>query len=1281
MNERCHSLRQETSHGMSVSSFQGTPRFEILARLGAGGMGVVFEALDRERKARIALKLLPRIEASSLYLFKQEFRALADVVHPNLVALHELIEYQGDWFFTMEIVDGVDFLRFVRGTASAQPATLLENNTTATFVLDPRRTRPLVHEAGDDTPFEGSPDPFAQYSRCSPLTTREQFERLRVALAGLTEGLQALHASGKLHRDIKPSNLLVTRTGRVVLLDFGLVQDLAAANEEGEIAGTLAYMAPEQAAGKALSPAGDWYAVGVILFQALTGRLPYESLGRRLLTEKQTFDAPSVSAIAPTAPPDLVRLCQQLLQRSPELRPTGTKVRACLGGGNPGYEAQADEVATPEVFVGRTEQLARLRAAVELSRSQTVVMFVHGRSGVGKSWLLQHFLDDWLGHDEQAVLLTGRCYERESVPYKALDGLVDSLSRYLRSQPADEARPLLSADVPYLARLFPVLRRVPAIAATASVADIVDQRELRRRAFAALRELLARLGWRRRLVLCIDDLQWGDLDSADLLTELVAAPDAPRLCLFCSYRREYVASSDCLRRLLEDGALNRSGQVRQELPIEPLKPAEARQLALVLLGGTYAGATEEDAESIARESEGGPYFIHELVDSFRQGKRQAFAGRARVTLDQVLGERANDLPAPAKHLLEIVAVAGRPIRQREAFLAAQLGGAELTSLKRLHVEHLIRGAGAGAHDEIEVYHDRIREVIQQRLTEPARQQWHSRLAQVLEEAGDADPETLAIHFQGSGDREKAGLYYRQAAAQAAGALAFDRAARLYRLAIEMQPLSGEAARDLHAALAQSLANAGRGPEAGEAYCAAALAGDGQQAIKLRVEAARHFLLSGHVERGLAELRAVLRAVGLKFPRTKAQAVLNLLTRSLWLRWRTLSFRPREAIPADELLRLDVCIMAGGSLGYYDLLRSLHFSLRAAHLALATGEPGRVVEALAVLAMAEAGGGGRSRRRTDRLIEAAQAACNQKPTPYLEGVMDCVRGEADYLCGDYPNGLQYSARAEATFRERCTGREHNLAFARTYVLLSHLFMGNLAELARLAPQLVGDAQERGDNSFVAMHRALVLPFLALAADEPKRADETVKQALVDWGGRESHVIQTLALVGGINTSLYAGHVDEAWKSVGGQWQSWKLSLSAFVQSARIEMHSLRARCALAVHAMKKEKSFLAIAENSARKLEAEEMQRCFPLAGLVRAALACQCGEKKESIAWLEEAHAKFQCESMHLHAAGTRRRLGEILENGRGRDLIRAADAWMGSQGIKNPGRMTALLAPGFAQQ
>src|SRR5262249_56447580 len=115
----------------------------------------------------------------------------------------------------------------------------------------------------------------------------------------LAGALCFLHEAGRLHRDIKPSNVMVTRDGRVVLLDFGLVVDLTAEGGQSTgIVGTPAYMAPEQAGEEPVAPAADWYAVGVMLYQALSGRLPFDGsaamdmVGKKLTTDPHPPSAP-----------------------------------------------------------------------------------------------------------------------------------------------------------------------------------------------------------------------------------------------------------------------------------------------------------------------------------------------------------------------------------------------------------------------------------------------------------------------------------------------------------------------------------------------------------------------------------------------------------------------------------------------------------------------------------------------------------------------------------------------------------------------------------------------------------------------------------------------------------------------------------------------------------------------------------------------------------------------------------------------------------------------------
>lgn len=820
-------------------------RFTVLRRLGAGGMGEVFEARDNERKLHVALKSLPQLDPTALYRFKQEFRALAELVHPNLVPLYELFSEGERWFITMELVADPQafFPKPVSGRTpgSSAPAATRRPTTPPTLgrlgmqlteatsadetvaagapgrsqpQVDPLETvastAPSVTEADAETvfiartgastpkqtgsvtfaPIQASPPPVPPED--APLPT---FELTREVFKQLAAGITFLHQAGKLHRDLKPGNVMVGRNGKVTVLDFGLVMEV---NEEAAgaahafrttdhdttaVSGTIAYMAPEQAAGQALTPAADWYAVGVMLFQTLTGRLPFGGRAKEILHRKQTEEAPSPLQFRPEIPKDLATLCSDLLRLDSLSRPTGPEVLRRLDGAVASAGAIASPVATSggqTPFVGRHRELVTLQEGFEaLLRGQTVLGRVHGRSGAGKSTLVRHFLDA-VAEEPRALILVGRCYEQESVPYKALDSLVDALSRHLLRLLAPQLTPLLPPEIGALATVFPVLNRVPGIAqATKDFTASTDPQATRRQASQALRELLRRLGTSHRLVLYIDDLQWGDLDSAALLADLLTPPNAPHLLLILGYRSEYEQSSGCLKQLAAWQAAEGAALTQFEVRVDALTPGETLELAMALLGGDTPDH-RQSAEWVVRESRGGAFLIYELVRHLQAGGRQETGGK--FDLDEVLWQRIVRLPDEARQLLEVVAVAGAPLRLRVVQEAGGLPALSPQVLALLRSAQFVRTSGPGLEAEVETYHDRVRESITARLAAATRRQRHAALAGRLRQEPDAEAETIAHHYDGAGEPNEAGRFYAQAAETAKRVLAFARAEEFYRKA-------------------------------------------------------------------------------------------------------------------------------------------------------------------------------------------------------------------------------------------------------------------------------------------------------------------------------------------------------------------------------------------------------------------------------------------------------------------------------------------------------------------
>ena len=161
----------------------------------------------------------------------------------------------------------------------------------------------------------------------APAVSPTQLERLRFSIRQLAEGLATLHDKGYLHRDLKPSNVMVTRAQRVVILDFGLSGELTPEDDNGvePFIGTPTYMAPEQGHRTSGTTASDWYTVGVMIFEALTGRPPFVGSYAEVLIRKSQTDAPRASQLVAGVPEDLDELCAALLRRDPCGASVGTR--------------------------------------------------------------------------------------------------------------------------------------------------------------------------------------------------------------------------------------------------------------------------------------------------------------------------------------------------------------------------------------------------------------------------------------------------------------------------------------------------------------------------------------------------------------------------------------------------------------------------------------------------------------------------------------------------------------------------------------------------------------------------------------------------------------------------------------------------------------------------------------------------------------------------------------------------------------------------------------------
>jgi eukaryotic-like serine/threonine-protein kinase len=1267
--------------------FGGTERFVLEGRLGEGGMGVVYRARDRESSVPVALKTMAYVEPSALLRFKNEFRSLSDISHPNLVQLYEMVSEGEHWFFTMELLEGVDFLRWVHhGELLSVDMDLL---------LTPWQERSGTLDSAPT--IDAVTLPEATASTSGVLDTKRDgasrlcdIERLRPALRQLAQGVLAIHAAGKLHRDIKPSNVMVTPEGRVVLLDFGVVGDLASVQDnprlEDQILGTPAYMAPEQARGVPAGMSADWYSVGVMMYEALTDHLPFDGSPQDILFSKQGNRASRPSELVEGVPEDLDALCMDLLSPDPRKRPRGEDVlRRLTRAEESGRTAPHAALSTGSLrpFVGRKQQIAVLDSAFQASkRGQPVVVLMAGRSGMGKTVLSQRFLSR-LAKDQGALVLSGRCFEREALPFKGMDSVVDELSRYLTAQAPREIAEALPPGLHYLTRVFPVLRAVPCFShLPAPEHEVVEPIELRKRAFAALKELLGALAALRPLVVHIDDVQWSDIDSLVLLEGLLQPPNAPPVLLLCGFREEVRLTSPVLHEL--SSMLQRLGQrvSVQELSVDQLSAEEAVELAQLSLDGGQ-GAPSELARAIALESQGVPIFVSELaewqLERAARSDGELDASPRGVSLEQVIRNRVAELPCEASALLEVLSVANGPVPYA---LAERAGGVERSDAlrARLRAARLVRTFRADGQEFVEAYHARVRDSVVATLPAERRRSWHGALARALEASGTADPEALVEHYLGAGDSEHARLHVLTAALAAESGLAFLRASRLYRMAIE---IGVERPRhDLLSHVGDALVNAGRSSEAADAYQEAAEVAPSAQAIELRRRAAEHYLKSGRDLDGLTVLRTVLHSVGLRYPQSPGGAVTSLVYHRARLRLRGLSFKSTAAEQCDarDLTRVDVAFSATAGLAMVDVLRGADFGAQQLQLALDAGEPIRICRALAFEAGNAAAVGAGSRDRIERLVRTAEGLSLRSQDPHGTALAKIAGGLVRVFSGEWRSAQRMLDEAEVLLRERCRAVTWELTNTQAWSCNSLILCGDLREAAARMPTLLGEASERSDR-YALMHMIYPACITALAADDVAtgwrvatddstfRSCEPGRFTAGHWG----------RLISTQSVHRYRGEGKQARAFVQREWPG--LSSSQFLRVHLMRVFSEFERALSIISALDEGETAASVAregERSVKRVLRDSPEYAAPMGHFVAGCLAAVRGDRERALTAFERAAPGLEAADMGYLSLCARQRYAELLGGDSGRELVRKCREDFGKRGVVDVGACLTMSAPGF---
>ncbi len=642
-------------------------RYKILETLGEGAMGLVWRVLDTATVQEVALKVIAakyRDAAKSVLQFKQEFRLMTQLRHPNCCAVYDYgVMEDGDPYFTMEIVPG-------QGLNDLAPL---------------------------------SPDRFVD------------------AMTPLLLALGYIHQLGLVHLDVKSENVRLTPDGAVKLMDYGLME--YARRPSGFINGTLAYISPEVIRRGAIDQRTDLYSVGVLAYEMLTGRVPFDSPDPREVLQAHISAVPvPPSQLVAGVDPAHEQLVLKLLSKNPidryqsayqVLEALGAEVPAGIGG-----------ALLTSPLMGREIEMRVLDVHLEAIKRgrRGGGLLVCGPSGIGKSRLIEEFR--FTVQLADLICVVGFNFEHGSTPYDPWVAALRQLLPALRMHAPGE----LANHAPVLAQLLPELGVL-----AAAPMDSPTKEKLRLQ--ASITELMVVLAARRPVVVIFEDWQWGDALSNELL--------------------------DYAIRNLKDAALlfvmtSRTTPVNEPvnidmLPVSHLSEEGLRRMVTSMLG--TESVHEGFVASLAGLSKGSPFFVEKLLEHLVQSgmlvnqhgvwntEVELAVDRLPKSLKGLLMWRLTCLSESAQAIANVAAVMGRTFTIDMLGAVAHVDDDELfQALGSLSRNQVLIETEDGAYAFAQ---DQIHELLYANIDAADKAQIHARVARLIERSLGGAPLTEA----------------------------------------------------------------------------------------------------------------------------------------------------------------------------------------------------------------------------------------------------------------------------------------------------------------------------------------------------------------------------------------------------------------------------------------------------------------------------------------------------------------------------------------------------------